>query len=201
MHILLWLRAGTKALPPSASEAHTFLLLTVLSDTTAATLTNMFFHLALDQKLASQVQESLDQLPDLANDKLDSIDLLDAIINETLRLHPPTPSGLQRITPTEGLNIGEIYVPGNVIVQVPLHTVFRGVSLGATSGMMLMASFYWKVTDPQVDKRVFELPNDFIPQRWTKRRELIKDESVFVPFSTGELIPYQTWGKTPLIQF
>lgn len=54
---------------------------------------------------------------------------LDAVINETLRLHPPVPSGLQRITPPEGLFIGETFVPGNTVVQAPSHTMFRGASL------------------------------------------------------------------------
>ena len=65
------------------------------------------------------------------NQPTDSVSLskltyLDAVINETLRLHPPVPSGVQRMTPPEGLQIGDTYVPGDTIVQVPFHTLFRG---------------------------------------------------------------------------
>ncbi|RBA18140.1 hypothetical protein FPRO05_11156 [Fusarium proliferatum] len=36
------------------------------------------------------------------------------------------------------------------------------------------------------DERCFEKPNEFIPERWTTRPELIKDASVYAPFSTGK---------------
>jgi len=84
-----------------------------------------------------------------------------------LRLHPPVPSGLQRQTPEEGLVVGSVFIPGNTIVQVPLHTAFR-------------------------DERSFEKASEFIPERWTTRPELTKNASVFTPFSTG---PYSCVGK------
>lgn len=48
-------------------------------------------------------------------------------MNETLRLHPAVPSGTQRLTPKEGLTVGDRYVPGDVMVCVPSYTVFRGM--------------------------------------------------------------------------
>lgn len=63
---------------------------------------------------------------ELSHSSLMQLDLLDAVINETMRLYPVVPSGLQRQTPPEGLRIGNVYIPGNVIVQTPLYTVFRG---------------------------------------------------------------------------
>lgn len=35
------------------------------------------------------------------------------------------------------------------------------------------------------DKRLFDHPNEFIPERWTSQPELTKDASVFHPFSMG----------------
>lgn len=89
-----------------------------------------------------------------------TVPLLDAVINETMRLHPPVPSGTQRVTPPEGLWIKDRFIPGNTIVQVPSYTVFR-------------------------DERAFLYPNEFIPERWTTRPELILDKSVYIPFNTG----------------
>ena len=95
------------------------LLLTLTSDTTSTTLSHLWFHLASDKTLVQRLTE-------LNDDALSKIDLLDATIHETLRLHPAVPSGLQRLTPPEGMTIGKTYVPGNTIVQVPLYTMFRG---------------------------------------------------------------------------
>lgn len=92
-----------------------------------------------------------------------TVALLDAVINEVMRLHPPVPSGTQRMTPPEGLWISGRFIPGDTIVQVPSYTVFR-------------------------DERSFEFPNEFIPERWTSRPELVKDKSVYIPFNIGKSV-------------
>jgi cytochrome P450 len=51
---------------------------------------------------------------------------LQAVIDEALRLYPPVPSGLQRLTPAEGVTIGDIFVPGDTIVYLPSYTMYRG---------------------------------------------------------------------------
>lgn len=100
------------------------------SDTTATTLTSLFFQLAMDpQQVLKLRQEISEAFPDMT--KIDSVSLsklkhLNAVINETLRLHPPVPSGLQRITPAEGIRVGDTFIPGNTIVQIPMHSIFRG---------------------------------------------------------------------------
>lgn len=96
------------------------------SDTTATTLSHIFCELAHRPGMAAKLQHELDALPDLNHSRLCDVSLIDAVINETLRLHPALPSGMQRVTPKEGLQIGKVFVPGNTIVQVPSHTVFRG---------------------------------------------------------------------------
>ncbi|KAJ5180127.1 cytochrome P450 oxidoreductase [Penicillium capsulatum] len=129
------------------------------SDTSSATFTNALFHLAKNPSLAKELQFQLATLPDLSNDQLARIDLLDALIYETLRLHPVIPSGLQRMTPPEGIMIGKKYIPGDVMVRIPMHTLFR---------------------------------EEFIPERWTTRPELVKDASAWMPFGGG---PYACVGK------
>ncbi|KAL4862395.1 hypothetical protein BDV12DRAFT_45537 [Aspergillus spectabilis] len=144
-----------------------YLIIVAGSDTTAATLTSIFFHLAADSALYKKLQDELDGLPERSYDKLANFDLLNAVINEALRLHPAVPSGTQRMTPPEGITIGNTHIPGDVMVCVPVHSIFR-------------------------DERNFARPNEFLPQRWTTEPELVKDPSTFIPFNSG---PYSCVGK------
>lgn len=105
--------------------------LTTTSDTTAATLTCLFLELATHvtelNKLQLEIDEYFKGVEQLDNASLSKLPYLEAVINEGLRLHPAVPSGLQRQTPPEGLQVGDVFIPGNTIVQVPLHTLFRGM--------------------------------------------------------------------------
>ncbi|CAG8909672.1 unnamed protein product [Penicillium egyptiacum] len=138
-----------------------YLIVVAGSDTTSTTLSHLWFHLAGDKALTQKLQKEIDALEELNDDTISKIDLLDATIYETLRLHPAVPSGLQRVTPPEGMTIGKAYIPGNTVVQVPFYTIFR-------------------------DPRAFERPTEFIAERWTTSPELVKDRSVFIPFNTGQ---------------
>lgn len=164
------------------------------SDAVAASLTHIFLELAHDPILLRTLQEQLDALPNLTHDNLVTVKFLDAVINETLRMYPPIPSGTQRVTPPEGLDIGEQHIPGNIIVQVPSYTIFRGKSHLTTVVQTrivfnVFPRFSEECAKPQLnpaDPRAFVQPNDFIPERWTTRPELILDKSVFIPFNTGK---------------
>ncbi|KAK2054550.1 cytochrome P450 [Colletotrichum caudatum] len=141
------------------------------SDTVAATLTSLFFELAQKPGIYSRLREEIDDFF-LQNEKpehltLSKLPYLQACIDETLRLHPPVPSGVQRMTPPEGMDIDGTFIPGTTIIQVPTYTMFR-------------------------DERLFPKANEFIPERWTTRSEMVKDPTVFVPFSTGK---YSCVGK------
>ncbi|KND90425.1 Tryprostatin B 6-hydroxylase [Tolypocladium ophioglossoides CBS 100239] len=150
-------------------DAH--LIVVAGSDTTAASLTCLFFELALHPRVVDTLRAEMDayfaenQRP--AAQSLSKLEYLQACINESLRLHQPVPSGLQRMTPLEGLQLGDTFVPGSTIVQVPTYTLYR-------------------------DERVFLQANEFIPERWASRPELVRDASVFAPFSAGR---YSCAGK------
>jgi cytochrome P450 len=61
-----------------------------------------------------------DELSDYKDfDDIQSIDLeklpfLNAVIREVLRLYPPIPSPLGRVTPSDGTTLGNYYIPGGV---------------------------------------------------------------------------------------
>lgn len=97
-----------------------------------------------------------------------SLPLLDAVINESMRLWPSVLFASQRVTPPEGLTINGRFIPGDMIVQMPPFVLNR-------------------------DARNFARPDEFLPERWTTRQDLVLNKSAFLPFSTGS---YSCAGKT-----
>ncbi|KAF5570619.1 pisatin demethylase cytochrome P450 [Fusarium pseudoanthophilum] len=111
-------------------EAEAYLIAVAGSDTTAATLTGLLFELATNPSQIIKLREEIDQYfmdrEHADHTSLSYLIHLNAVIDESLRLHPPVPSGLQRVTPPQGLMVGDTFIPGNTIVQVPMHTIQRG---------------------------------------------------------------------------
>lgn len=62
---------------------------------------------------------------EVLHEKIAHLEHLNAIINETLRLHPPVPSLLQRKTPPEGITVEGTYIPGNTVVACPQYVLGR----------------------------------------------------------------------------
>jgi Cytochrome P450 len=95
------------------------------SQTVASTLTFLLYHLAREpvyvEKLRAEVK--LDRVFDPR--ELQSLEYLNAVINETLRLYPPVLSSLHRDTPPEGLTVAGRYIPGNTTVITPSYSLAR----------------------------------------------------------------------------
>lgn len=109
------------------------LMIVAGSDTTAATLSHLFYFIASkpewQKKLREEVQEIKSQnkavdrtVPD---QWLKDAPVINGMINEALRLHPPVPSGVFRKTPPEGVKIGSTFVPGNTVIQMPQYAMGR----------------------------------------------------------------------------
>lgn len=101
------------------------------SDTTAAALSCLFVELATHPEVTKGLQDELDDFfqenPEPDANALSRLKYLQACIDEALRVMPVVPSGPQRVTPPEGLEIGEdLFIPGDTIVQVPTYTLHRG---------------------------------------------------------------------------
>ena len=99
------------------------------SDTTAAALTHVFYYLAKlpehAQKLRDELHEASFHDANLPMAGLRNLQHLNAVINETLRLCPPVPSGPLRNTPPEGLHVNGRYIPGGVTVLTPVYSIQR----------------------------------------------------------------------------
>lgn len=102
------------------------------SDTTAATLTCLFYHFATHPEVYKKLQQEVDQFfaeakpDDFEANSLGRLAYLQACIDESLRLFPPVMSGLQRQTPPQGIQAGDTWIPGNTIVMTPTYTLNRG---------------------------------------------------------------------------
>lgn len=108
--------------------ADTRLIIVAGSDTTAATLTYLFYHLAQHPGIVQQIRNELQPLCQgyWTDKEIKHVDWLNGAINEALRLHPPVPSGLRRIVPKGGLMIGDTFVPGGTEFLMPQFVMARG---------------------------------------------------------------------------
>ncbi|KAF2689772.1 cytochrome P450 67 [Lentithecium fluviatile CBS 122367] len=136
------------------------------TDTTAITLANILFYLAKHQSIQRKLQMLVDSVIPAGYsawdyEKAKTVSYIDDIINETLRLKPPILQGSPRETPAQGLQIGNVHVPGGVNVSVPYFLIQR-------------------------DPRWWQQPNDFVPERWgEKKEEMGTDGAPFLPFQLG----------------
>jgi cytochrome P450 len=131
------------------------------SDTTATALSEIFILLAHYPSYAKIIRDEMD--PIFAKSSFScqtAYPVLEAVINETLRLYPPVLFGSQRVTPREGLQIGNEWIPGDMVVYMPT----------------------WQLHH---DPRNFVKPDEFIPERWTSRSELVLNRGAFLPFLIG----------------
>jgi cytochrome P450 len=111
-------------------QADSRLIIVAGSDTTAATLAHLFYHIAADpgiaQKLREELKPRLGEDGKITHQQVTDAPFLNGCINEALRLNPPVPSGVFRKTPKEGVNIGETFIPGNTTIQMPGYVIGHG---------------------------------------------------------------------------
>jgi cytochrome P450 len=138
--------------------------LTSFSDTTATALTEVLILLACYPAYVEAIRSELD--PIFADSKFTcqtAYPVLESVINETLRLYPPTLFGSPRVTPSEGLQIDNVFIPGDTVVYMPHYQLHR-------------------------DPRNFVRPEEFLPERWTTRSDMILNRSAYIPFSMGKFL-------------
>jgi cytochrome P450 len=99
------------------------LLIEDFSDTTSATLVYLFNYLARDPSLVEKARKELAPLlradGSFDNKEAGNAEYINGCINEALRLHPPVPTALQRLTPPEGIMVGDTFIPGDTCVWCP----------------------------------------------------------------------------------
>ncbi|KAI3531186.1 cytochrome P450 oxidoreductase [Colletotrichum filicis] len=134
------------------------------SVTTAIAVTNVLYQLLKNPKYLQLLREEVDSVLDADEivapyDKVKHLPYLRACLDESLRLFPPTPQGLPRKTPPEGMYIMGEWVPGNTTVSMSGVVAHR-------------------------DETVFPDADKYVPDRWLgdKGKEL---QPYFLAFSAG----------------
>ncbi|KAK1484284.1 L-ornithine-N5-monooxygenase [Colletotrichum cuscutae] len=126
------------------------------TDTISCTLGYAFYYIARDAGLRQRLYEEIAPMHsktlagEFAVTNLNKLDLLEAVITETLRMYAPAPINGPRMAPSEGVTIDGAYIPGDATLCTPIHCYHRSHK-------------YWRY------------PNEFIPERWTTRPELVID--------------------------
>lgn len=91
-------------------------------------MTFLFVQLALHPEWVQHLREEMDPIFATSNYECTrTYPVLDAVINESMRLHPAVFFGSQRETPPQGMRIGETYIPGNTIISIPSYQLGRGM--------------------------------------------------------------------------
>jgi hypothetical protein len=105
------------------------------TDTTRTVLSTIFMYMLrepwrfkqlqteLDNRLGSSSSTARVDVP--THDDLTKIALLDAYINESLRLNPPLPFAIQREAPKEGQVLVDRAVPGGTQVRLAIYAIHR----------------------------------------------------------------------------
>ncbi|KAF3401649.1 putative sterigmatocystin biosynthesis monooxygenase stcW [Penicillium rolfsii] len=156
--------------PPGTQALHEDGRLMVIA---GSTLSNALYYLASHPSAYRELQLHIDKFtPSCCKshasckafnaNEVSRIPYLDAVIKETMRLKPASPSGQPRQTPPEGLWVDEVWIPGDVTVTVPQHTIQR-------------------------DERYFTRANEFLPERWMETGLAMALEDAFFPFGIGPL--------------
>lgn len=128
--VLSYVFNGKVALTPAEEIEDTMLIQIGGSDTTNSTLTFCLYRLATNAEIQTalrhEILSSNEDSTSLAWEVLRELPLLEAVINETLRMHPAVPGGMPRLTPKEGLYLESIYIPGGTTVSCPTWTIQMG---------------------------------------------------------------------------
>ncbi|KAJ5148531.1 hypothetical protein N7448_000109 [Penicillium atrosanguineum] len=141
------------------------ILATAGSETTATAISSIFYYLTHNpdsyQRLVDEVRSAFTSEHGITFNSTAKLKYLNAVIKETLRIHPSVPVGLHRITPEAGSYIDGQWVPGGTWVSVALLAAYRSPR-------------YW------------HRPEEFIPERWLGDPEFESDNrAIWAPWSIG----------------
>jgi cytochrome P450 len=141
------------------------LLIVAGSETSATCLSGAIYYLLKHPiwmtRLQAELRNAFRDEQEICFQSVSRLKVLHAILQETLRMYPPLPVDVPRITPSEGATVCGTYIPPHTRVGIPMYPAYRS-SLN------------------------FKDPNSFAPERWLGDEKYTDDRrSVLQPFSMG----------------
>lgn len=159
-----------------------------IRDTNTSTLIVLIYHLAKYPDNASDVYDEIRKADISRIDVLASLPKLNAFINESQRLIPAALTFGSRKTPSQGINVDGVHIPGDVTVRTSRYTVCRSLSPW---------TWAWCATANNSSvEEAFEDAESFRPERWLDRSDLIRDRAAFAPFGVGKSICNNSRSRT-----
>lgn len=153
--------SGTRFTPKQLG-ANAHLTVVAGTDTTASLTANILrelsMHSQIQEKLYAEIKQFIEENGPLTCVNVKSLGYLQAVIDESLRLWNPVPSGVQAMTGPDGATVAGHFIPPRTVVRVPHHPLMT-------------------------DARYFADPEKFWPERWLNDRQGVKDIKAFIPFS------------------
>lgn len=161
------MEVGEKGLsfPEMVSQAQVLIL--AGSETTATLLSGMTYLLLTNPStltnLTAEIRSSFTDQSDITLARAGQLPYLQAVLEEAMRMYPPVPNALPRLTPYPGEVICGKFVPGGVAVGLHHFSTYRS-------------------------DRNFNEPDSFVPERWLPNHDKRFDgenHEAFHPFSYG----------------
>ncbi|KAL7933465.1 cytochrome P450 [Trichoderma chlorosporum] len=158
-------KKGKDALSFQEICANASILILGGSETTAAALAAATYYLGLHPeslaKLSNEIRSSFKSEEEIDIISAGHLEYLSAVINESMRLHPPTPGTLPRTIHEEGDTISGHFIPPGTHIDSWYWTAFHFPE-------------YWTQAE------------EFIPERWLGDPRFENDQRrIFTPFSVG----------------
>lgn len=153
-------------------EVNAMVLVAAGSESVTTVLTGTLNYLLRNSEdltaIASEVRTAFSSRDEIAGPKLKQLPVLNATLNEGMRLCPTIPDAMRRNVPPRGGTVAGEALPGGTVVSVPPWATYRA-------------------------KRNFVEPERFMPTRWLlndakssgNNSNMQADKSAFNPFSLG----------------
>uniref|UniRef100_A0A452TXS3 Cytochrome P450 3A n=1 Tax=Ursus maritimus TaxID=29073 RepID=A0A452TXS3_URSMA len=151
-----------KALSDLELVAQSIIFIFAGYETTSTSLSFLVYELATHPDVQQKLQEEIDAtFPNKAlptYDALAQMEYLDMVLNETLRLYP-IGGRLERLCKKD-VEISGVFIPKGTVVMVPVFTLHR-------------------------DQDLWPEPEEFRPERFSKKNKDSINPYIYLPFGTG----------------